>query len=32
MALLGTPTIADITSDFIIQPPGFPLAIPEARR
>lgn len=32
MALLGCSRVDQITSDFIIQPPGFPLDIPAARR
>ena len=30
MALLGCPTVQDITPDHIIHPPGFPLAVPGA--
>lgn len=32
MALLGCSKVDQITSDFVIQPPGYPLAIPAARR
>lgn len=32
MALLGCSSVDQITSDFIIQPPGYPLAVPAARR
>lgn len=32
MALLGCSKVNQITSDFIVQPPGYPLDIPAARR
>lgn len=32
MALLGCPTVDQVTRDFVIQPPGYPLDVPAARR
>lgn len=32
MALLGCPSVDQITRDFVIQPPGYPLDVPAARR
>ncbi len=32
MALLGCPSVDQITRDYVIQPPGYPLDIPAARR
>lgn len=32
MALLGCNSVDQITRDFVIQPPGYPLDVPAARR
>lgn len=32
MSLLGTRAVAQITRDFLIQPPSYPLNVPAARR
>ena len=32
MALLGCSKVEQVTADFVIHPPGYPLTIPAARR
>ena len=32
MALLGCNRVEQVTGDFVIHPPGYPLQIPAARR